>query len=461
MNVKDFEIMAPVGSRDSLVAALQAGADSVYFGIGQLNMRSHSANHFTIDDLREIAATCREAGVKTYLTVNTIIYDSDIPAMHQIVDAAREAGISAVIACDVAVMQYCLERGVEVHLSTQLNISNVEALKFYAQFADVVVLARELNIDQVSEIHRQILEQQIRGPRGELVRIEMFCHGALCMAVSGKCYMSLHDANRSANRGECIQICRRSYILTDAETGNEIEVDNKYLMSPKDLKTIRFIDRLMQAGVRVFKIEGRARGPEYVYTVVRCYKEAIEAVVADANRTPTTWRPTPQPLPVREGSDYSPQSDGHTTPLPHREGQGGGSFFTEARKDEWDERLARVFNRGFWDGYYQGQRLGEWNKTYGSCATERKVYIGRGVKYFSKIGVAEFTVDANTFKVGDKLLVTGPTTGVMYLTATEIHDDDGRPVSEAPQGSRVAIPVSGKIRPSDKLFKLVKENELI
>ena len=425
MNVKDFEIMAPVGSRDSLVAALQAGADSVYFGIGQLNMRSHSANHFTIDDLREIAATCREAGVKTYLTVNTIIYDGDIPTMHQIVDAAREAGISAVIACDVAVMQYCLERGVEVHLSTQLNISNVEALKFYAQFADVVVLARELNIDQVSEIHRQILEQQIRGPRGELVRIEMFCHGALCMAVSGKCYMSLHDANRSANRGECIQICRRSYILTDAETGNEIEVDNKYLMSPKDLKTIRFIDRLMQAGVRVFKIEGRARGPEYVYTVVKCYKEAIEAVVADAQR------PTPNPS------------------------------FTEARKDEWDERLARVFNRGFWDGYYQGQRLGEWNKTYGSCATERKVYIGRGVKYFSKIGVAEFTVDANTFKVGDKLLVTGPTTGVMYLTATEIHDDDGRPVSEAPQGSRVAIPVSGKIRPSDKLFKLVKENELI
>ncbi len=459
MNVKDFEIMAPVGSRDSLVAALQAGADSVYFGIGQLNMRSHSANHFTIDDLREIAATCREAGVKTYLTVNTIIYDGDIPTMHQIVDAAREAGISAVIACDVAVMQYCLERGVEVHLSTQLNISNVEALKFYAQFADVVVLARELNIDQVSEIHRQIVEQQIRGPRGELVRIEMFCHGALCMAVSGKCYMSLHDANRSANRGECIQICRRSYILTDAETGNEIEVDNKYLMSPKDLKTIRFIDRLMQAGVRVFKIEGRARGPEYVYTVVKCYKEAIEAVVADAQR------PTPNPSRGEGSLDTLSSAIANQTPLPLG-GVGGGCqgpepLFTEARKDEWDERLARVFNRGFWDGYYQGQRLGEWNKTYGSCATERKVYIGRGVKYFSKIGVAEFTVDANTFKVGDKLLVTGPTTGVMYLTATEIHDDDGRPVSEAPQGSRVAIPVSGKIRPSDKLFKLVKENELI
>jgi len=433
MNVKDFEIMAPVGSRDSLAAAIKAGADSVYFGIGQLNMRSHSANHFTIDDLHEIAQTCQEVGVKTYLTVNTIIYDGDIPTMHQIVDAARDAGISAVIACDVAVMQYCIQQGVEVHLSTQLNISNIEALKFYAQFADVVVLARELTIEQVSEIHRQIVEQQVRGPRGELVRIEMFCHGALCMAVSGKCYMSLHDANRSANRGECIQICRRSYLLTDAETGNEIEVDNKYLMSPKDLKTIRFIDRLMQAGVRVFKIEGRARGPEYVYTVVKCYKEAIQAVVDDALAS-------------------SSQQDG------------GGEVakrFSEARKDEWDERLATVFNRGFWDGYYQGQRLGEWNKVYGSCATERKVYIGRGVKYFSKIGVAEFTVDANTFKVGDKLLVTGPTTGVMYLTATEIHDDDGRPVSEAPQGSRVAIPVSGKIRPSDKLFKLVKENELI
>ena len=411
MNVKDFEIMAPVGSRDSLVAALQAGADSVYFGIGQLNMRSHSANHFTIDDLREIAATCREAGVKTYLTVNTIIYDGDIPTMHQIVDAAREAGISAVIACDVAVMQYCLERGVEVHLSTQLNISNVEALKFYAQFADVVVLARELNIDQVSEIHRQIVEQQIRGPRGELVRIEMFCHGALCMAVSGKCYMSLHDANRSANRGECIQICRRSYILTDAETGNEIEVDNKYLMSPKDLKTVRFIDRLMKAGVRVFKIEGRARGPEYVYTVVRCYKEAIQSVL-------------------------------------------DGTFTTE-RKDEWDERLARVFNRGFWDGYYQGQLMGEWNKEYGSCATERKVYIGRGQKYFSRLGVAEFSVEANTFSVGDKMLITGPTTGVIYVTADEIHGDNG-PVEVAEKGTRVSIAVTDKIRPSDKLFKLEK-----
>ena len=426
--IKDFEIMAPVGSRESLTAAIQAGADSVYFGIGQLNMRSHSANHFTIDDLKEIAATCREKDIKTYLTVNTIIYGEDLETMRQIIDAAKEADITAVIASDVAVMTYCRQKDVEVHLSTQLNISNIEALKFYAQFADVVVLARELNIQQVEEIYRQIEEQHICGPRGNLVRIEMFCHGALCMAVSGKCYMSLADAGRSANRGECIQICRRSYTLTDTETGNEIEVDNKYLMSPKDLKTIRFIDRLMKAGVRVFKIEGRARGPEYVYTVVKCYKEAIEAVLHDAEISSAE----------KNGAEVE-------------------KCFTEERKDEWDRRLATVFNRGFWDGYYQGQRLGEWNKNYGSNATEKKVYIGHGVKYFSKLGVAEFTVDAKTFSIGDKLLVTGPTTGVMYLTATEIHDDDGHPVQTAPQGTRVAIPVTGKIRPSDKLFKLVTE----
>ncbi|MBO7139220.1 MAG: U32 family peptidase [Prevotella sp.] len=433
-NLSDFEIMAPVGSRESLMAALQAGADSIYFGIEKLNMRAGSASAFTIDDLREIAQTCREHGVKSYLTVNTIIYDEDIPLMHEIVDAAREAGISAIIASDVAVMQYCktpplplpLEGrgvtdpstspclgGVPVHLSTQLNISNVEALRFYAQFADVVVLARELRIEQVEEIHRAIVEENICGPSGEQVRIEMFCHGALCMAVSGKCYMSLHAANRSANRGECIQVCRRSYTATDNETGYQLEIDNKYIMSPKDLKTVRFIDRLMNAGVRVFKIEGRARGPEYVYTVVKCYKEAIQAVL-----------------------------DG---------------TFTEEKKDEWDERLAKVFNRGFWDGYYQGQLMGEWNKNYGSNATERKVYVGRGVKYFSKIGVAEFTVEATTFSIGDRLLVTGPTTGVMYLTATEIHDNDGHPVETAPQGQRVAIPVTGKVRPSDKLFKLVSE----
>ena len=409
MNLNDFEIMAPVGSRESLAAALKAGAGSVYFGVEQLNMRSHSANHFTIDDLREIAATCEQHGVKSYLTVNTIIYGEDIALMHQIIDAAVEAHISAVIACDIAVMTYCRQRGMEVHLSTQLNISNIEALKFYAQFADVVVLARELNLDQVADIYRQIEEQHICGPSGQQIRIEMFCHGALCMAVSGKCYMSLDNTGRSANRGECMQICRRSYIVTDRETGTELEIDNKYIMSPKDLKTIRFIDRMMKSGVRVFKIEGRARGPEYVLTVVQCYKAAIQSVL-----------------------------DG---------------TFSEAQKDEWDRQLATVFNRGFWDGYYQGQPLGEWNKHYGSCATERKQYVGKGVKYFSKLGVAEFTCEACEFSVGDKMLITGPTTGALYVTVDEIHDDV-QSVQTAQKGTRVSIKVPEKVRPSDKLFKI-------
>ena len=407
----DFEIMAPVGSRESLAAAINAGADSVYFGIGQLNMRSHSANHFTIDDLREIASICSEHGIKTYLTVNTIIYGEDIDTMHQIVDAAAEAGISAVIASDVAVMTYCRQRGVEVHLSTQLNISNIEALKFYAQFADVVVLARELNMEQVAEIYRQIEQQHVCGPSGQLVRIEMFCHGALCMAVSGKCYMSLHDANRSANRGQCVQICRRSYTVTDNETGNQLEIDNKYIMSPKDLKTIRFMDRMMKAGVRVFKIEGRARGPEYVHTVVSCYKEAVSSVISGT--------------------------------------------FTEERKDEWDQRLATVFNRGFWDGYYQGQRLGEWNRHYGSNATERKVLVGKVIKYFSKLGVAEVAVEASEFGLGDKLLITGNATGALWLTADEIRYDL-KPVERALQRQRVSIPVPEKVRPNDKLFRIEK-----
>ena len=408
-NIKDFEIMAPVGSRESLAAAIQAGADSIYFGIEKLNMRAHSASTFSIDDLRDIAATCNGHGIKTYLTVNTIIYNEDIALMHEIVDAAKEAGISAVIASDVAVMTYCNKIGQEVHLSTQLNISNVEALKFYAQFADVVVLARELNMDQVAEVHRLAEEQNICGPSGEPIRIEMFCHGALCMAISGKCYLSLDNANRSANRGECIQLCRRSYTVTDNETGTQLEIDNKYVMSPKDLKTVRFIDKMMKSGVRVFKIEGRARGPEYVYTVVKCYKEAIQSVI-----------------------------DG---------------TFTEEKKDEWDERLATVFNRGFWDGYYLGQKLGEWNKNYGSCATEKKVYVGKGIKYFSKLGVAEFAIEAADFKKGDKLLITGPTTGVIYMTADEIRYDLN-PVDEALKGQRVSMPVPAKVRPSDKLFKL-------
>ena len=403
--------MAPVGSRDSLAAAIQAGADSVYFGVGQLNMRSHSANHFDLNDLDYIVATCREHGIKTYLTVNTIIYDDDVETMHAIVDAAVKAGVSAVIASDVAVMTYCRKVGMEVHLSTQLNISNVEALEFYSRFADVSVLARELNMKQVRHIHDEIARRNVCGPSGKQVRIEMFCHGALCMAVSGKCYMSLHAANRSANRGQCVQVCRRSYTVTDNETGNQLEIDNKYIMSPKDLKTIRFIDKMMDAGVRVFKIEGRARGPEYVYTVVSCYKEAIKSVL-----------------------------DG---------------TFTEEKKAAWDERLATVFNRGFWDGYYQGQTMGEWNDQYGSLATEKKTLVGRVNKYFSKIGVGEIAVQASTFKKGDRLLITGPTTGAMYLDATEIHDDNG-PIEETVQHTYVSVPVPGKVRPHDKVFRIDK-----
>ncbi|QUB49221.1 U32 family peptidase [Prevotella nigrescens] len=413
MDIQEYEIMAPVGSRESLAAAIQAGAGSIYFGIGQLNMRSHSANHFTIEDLKEIAETCNERGIKTYLTVNTVIYGEDINAMREIIDAAKAANITAVIVSDVAVMVYCRQVGMEVHLSTQLNISNIEALKFYAQFADVAVLARELNMEQVAEIYRQIEEQDIRGPRGELVRIEMFCHGAFCMAISGKCYMSLHDSNRSANRGQCTQICRRSYTVTDNETGNQLEIDNKYIMSPKDLKTIRFIDKMMKAGVRVFKIEGRARGPEYVYEVVTCYKEAIQSVL-----------------------------DG---------------TYTEEKKDKWDERLSTVFNRGFWDGYYQGQRLGEWTKNYGNKATEKKVLVGKVMKYFSKLGVAEIAVEASEIEKDQKMLITGPTTGILKFDASEIRYDL-KPVEKAEKGWRVSVPVPDKVRPNDKVYKLLKTN---
>ena len=417
MNRKDFEIMAPVGSRESLAAAIHAGADSIYFGIENLNMRARSANTFSIDDLREIAATCDEHGVKSYLTVNTIIYDEDIALMRTIVDAAHEAGISAVIAADVAVLEYCNRIGQEVHLSTQLNISNAEALKFYARFADVVVLARELNLKQVAAIYKTIQEEQIRGPKGELIRIEMFCHGALCMAVSGKCYLSLHELGASANRGACMQVCRRgyevrrdeepTYLLRDKESTIELEVDNKYVMSPKDLKTIRFMDEMMEAGVRVFKIEGRARGPEYVKTVVECYSEAICSYL-----------------------------DG---------------TLTEEKKDAWDERLRTVFNRGFWNGYYLGQRLGEWTRHYGSNATERKVYAGKGIRYFSNIGVAEFLIEAAELHVGDKLLITGHTTGAMYVTLEEARVNL-KPVDTVKKGAHVSFKVPDRIRPNDKLY---------
>ena len=409
----NYEIMAPVGSPESLAAALRAGADSIYFGIERLNMRAHSASTFTIDDLRRIARECRTFGVKSYLTVNTIIYDADIALMHQIIDAACEAGISAVIASDVAVMTYCRRVGMEVHLSTQLNISNIEALRFYAQFADVVVLARELKMEQVAEIYRQIEEQHITGPSGRPVRIEMFCHGALCMAVSGKCYLSLDNMGRSANRGECMQLCRRSYTVRDTETGTELQVDNKYIMSPKDLKTIDFIDRMIHSGVRVFKIEGRARGADYVDTTVRCYKEAIRSVL-----------------------------DG---------------TFTEEKRQAWNQRLASVFNRGFWDGYYQGQLLGEWTRKPGSSATEKKTYCAKGIRYYSKLGVAEFKIEACELHQGDQILVTGPTTGALRLTAEEIRYDL-RPVQVARKGWHVSIPVPAKVRPSDKLF-IVTRND--
>ncbi len=406
---EEYEIMAPVGSRESLAAALKAGANSIYFGIESLNMRAHSANHFTIDDLHEIAQITAEHGVKSYLTVNTIIYGEDLTLMRKICDAAKEAKISAIIASDVSVLSYCHQIGQELHLSTQLNITNIESLKFYAQFADVVVLARELNLEQVADIHRQIVEQHICGPSGKQIRIEMFCHGALCMAVSGKCYLSLDNLNHSANRGACMQVCRRGYTVKDRETGVELDVDNQYIMSPKDLNTIGFIDKMMEAGVRVFKIEGRARPAEYVLQVASCYREAINAVL-----------------------------DG---------------TYSKEKVDEWNKRLSTVFNRGFWDGYYLGQRLGEWNNRYGSMATEKKAYVGKGVKYFSKLGVAEFKLEAGEIRKGDKLLVTGPTTGALYFTAEEIRYDLD-PVEVGEKGRNVSLPVPEKVRPSDKLYRI-------
>lgn len=402
--------MAPVGSRESLYAALQGGADAIYFGIEGLNMRANSSKAFTIDDLKAIAALCREHGVKSYLTVNTIIYDNDLTKMRQIIDAAADAKIDAVIASDVAAMQYCRQKNVPVHLSTQLNISNVEALRFYAQFADVVVLARELNVEQVRHIYDAIHSENICGPAGRPVRIEMFCHGALCMAVSGKCYMSLDTRGRSANRGACLQTCRRSYIVRDKEREVELEIDNEYIMSPKDLKTIGFIDTMMKAGVRVFKIEGRARGPEYVRTVLECYNEAMDAVIRGE------WDDT-----VRT---------------------------------RWDARLSTVFNRGFWDGYYLGQTLGEWSDGYGSKATEKKVYVGKCLKYYAKPQIGYFQLQGGAVKPGDKLLVTGPTTGAVILTAGELRDDDGHTIDEAPKGTRVTFKVPEKIRENDRLYRM-------
>lgn len=408
----DFEIMAPVGSYESLAAAIQSGANSVYFGIDKLNMRSRSANNFSTEDLRNIVRICKENNLKSYLTVNTVMYNDDLDLMREIVDVAKEVEISAIIAADVSVLLYAKQVGVEVHLSTQLNVANVDALKFYSQFADVVVLARELNMDQVKAIHEQIEAQHITGPSGKLIRIEMFAHGALCMAVSGKCYLSLQQYNASANRGACFQACRRGYILKDKESDDEIEVDNQYLLSPKDLKTIHFINKLIDSGVRVFKIEGRARGPEYVNTVVSCYNEAINSYL-----------------------------DG---------------TFNEEKIAVWNERLKTVFNRGFWNGYYLGQRLGEWSSVYGSAATEKKVYVAKVVKYFSKIGVAEFYQETNAgIQEGDKLLIIGPTTGVIEITAHGMMVND-KPVDSVNRGVAFSIKIDQKLRPSDKVYKMIK-----
>lgn len=404
---EDFEIMAPVGCWESLAAAFNAGADAVYFGIEGLNMRSRSSANFTMDDMERIVKECNARGVKSYLTVNTVVYDSDVELLHQIIDRAKQAGISAIISADMAAILYARKIGQEVHISTQVNVANADAVRFYSQFADVMVLARELNMEQVKGITDCIEREAIKGPNGEPVRIEMFCHGALCMAVSGKCYMSLHQMNSSANRGACNQICRRAYTVTDKDTGQELEVDNQYIMSPKDLKTIHFLNKMVDAGVKVFKIEGRARGPEYVKEVVECYNEAL--------------------LSICDGT------------------------YDEAKIAAWDERLARVFNRGFWDGYYLGQRLGEWSSKYGPSSTKVKVYAAKAMRYFSKIGVAEFKLESGELNVGDEVVITGPTTGVLIFKVEEIRVDLN-PVDKTVKGERFSIAVPERVRPNDRLY---------
>lgn len=419
-HIGDIEIMAPVGCWESLAAAIEAGATSVYFGIEYLNMRSRSSANFTTQDLHTIVERCQEVGVKTYLTLNTVMYPEDLPLMREIVDHAKQAGVSAIIASDIAALQYAYAQGVEVHLSTQLNIANTEALKFYAQYADVVVLARELNMDQVASIYRDIIEQDIRGPKGELIRIEMFCHGALCMAVSGKCYLSLNNLGASANRGACMQICRRGYVVKDRESDLELEVDNQYIMSPKDLKTIHFLNKMLDAGVRVLKIEGRARGAEYVKTVVECYKEAVDMWLNNNN----IWM----------------------------------TDTIEAHIDNWNTRLARVFNRGFWDGYYQGQKLGEWTHKYGSRATRKKVFAGKCTNFFKNISVAEFYLEATkAIKEGDELLITGETTGAYELVAKDIHDAKGELRTEIQKGEYFALKTEKIVRRGDRIFLLKVE----
>lgn len=410
MTRKDFEIMAPVGSYESLYAALQGGADSIYFGVEGLNMRARSSANFTLDDLNHIVSLCSEREVKTYLTVNTVIYNQELEKMREVIACAGKAGVTAIIASDLAAILYARSIGVEVHISTQCNVSNFEAVRFYAQYADVVVLAREVALEQVMEIHRQILENDLRGPKGELIKIEMFAHGALCMAVSGKCYLSLHEKNASANRGACYQICRRAYTVKDREDNVELDIENEYIMSPKDLCTVGFINKMIDAGVRVFKIEGRARSAEYVRTVCECYNEAICAYLDNT--------------------------------------------YTKEKITVWKERLATVFNRGFWDGYYLGQRLGEWSEVYGSKATKKKILLGKVTNYFTNLQVAEFKIESFDLQLSDEILIQGPTTGTIQMKVSEIRLDL-QPVERVEKGNVFSMLVSEKVRRGDKLYKWV------
>ncbi len=411
---KSIEVMAPAGSFEALRAAVAGGADAVYFGVEHLNMRSKSAKNFLTTDLPLIARYCTFCGVKSYLTLNTIIYDQEIELSHQLIDAAAAAGISAVIASDQSVIEYARDRGVALHLSTQLNISNFETVRFYAKYADVMVLARELTLDQISEISGKIGASGIKGPSGNPIKLELFVHGALCMAISGKCYLSLHQYNVSANRGSCQQACRRAYRVEDIESGDELEIDEQYIMSPKDLSTIHFLDRIMAAGITVLKIEGRARPAEYVQTVTSCYREAVDSIF--------------------EG------------------------IYTEDKIADWKERLSTVFNRGFWDGYYLGQRLGEWSSVYGSAATKRKILIGTATNYYSRLGVGEFDIQSENLETGDEVIITGPTTGLIQITVDEIHNKGGL-VQEALKGERIAFLTGRKIRRGDKLFKWVNATQ--
>ena len=410
MKREDFEIMAPVGSYESLMAAIQGGADSVYFGIAKMNMRANSSNNFTFDDLENIVKICNENNKKSYLTINTVVYSKELDLMREIVDAAKKNNVSAIIASDISVINYARNIGVEVHISTQLNVSNIESLRFYSQFADVVVLARELSLDQVAEISKIIKEEKISGPSGNLVQIEMFIHGALCMAISGKCYLSLHEKNYSANRGTCMQTCRKAYVVSEKESGNQLEIDNEYIMSPKDLCTISFLNKVLDAGVTVLKIEGRARPAEYVKTVTECYNEALDAYLDET--------------------------------------------YNEEKIIAWTKRLSAVFNRGFWDGYYLGQKLGEWSHKYGSRASKRKIYIGKTSNYFTKLKVAEFLIESHDLRVGDEILITGPTTGVVQFTVKEIRVDL-KNTEFAKKGTQCSVPCSTLIRRSDKVYKIV------